>query len=519
MKRNILVLNFIALFIIIVFYILHNINEVGFYTFPLDDTYIHLAVAKNLALYDTWGITKYEFSSTSSSPLFTLLLSILIRVFGVFDYYPLLVNSILIIPFFILIHKLFKGYNLITYSIGIVFIVVIPIIHIQVLSGMEHMFQIVSTLCIIYFFNNYFIKKIRSSFPHLLISTFLLVSCRYESLFLIAPLGMILILTKEYYGAIHIWLAAIIPVTLFGIFSIYNGADFFPNSLLLKGNTSLSLLILIKKVLSSFWHNKYLVFVILSNLLILLTEFKNNLNFNEFIRRNWLQIVIVCTILEHSAFASFGWLYRYDAYIKILSVITLVSFIHYINSQLFSEVKRFLLLMMLLGFTLFSTKSFYESFYMFNASNNIYEQQIQMAKFLNKYYNNSVIVANDIGAIAYYTDIHLIDLYGLGNNDIQKIRRKNKIELNTVLQSEEILTIIEEKDPVIAIIYDSWFTGGVPNNFHKVGTWRIKNNVVCGSDSVSFYSVGKENSANLRSSLEEFNTTYLDLDVETNYHQ
>ena len=38
------------------------------YIYPLDDTYIHMAIAKNFADFNCWGIDKYKFSSTTSSP-------------------------------------------------------------------------------------------------------------------------------------------------------------------------------------------------------------------------------------------------------------------------------------------------------------------------------------------------------------------------------------------------------------------------------------------------------------------
>jgi hypothetical protein len=73
----------IALFVITLIFlnvdIFNHINFVeqliGKYIYPLDDSYIHLAISKNLTEYNVWGITKYEFSSTSSSPFFTLIIS------------------------------------------------------------------------------------------------------------------------------------------------------------------------------------------------------------------------------------------------------------------------------------------------------------------------------------------------------------------------------------------------------------------------------------------------------------
>ena len=67
----------------------------GNFVYPLDDTYIHMAMARTFSQHGVWGISPDGFASTSSSPLWTLVLSLAFLVFGPAAAAPLVLNVVL----------------------------------------------------------------------------------------------------------------------------------------------------------------------------------------------------------------------------------------------------------------------------------------------------------------------------------------------------------------------------------------------------------------------------------------
>ena len=82
-QRLILFAAIVALFVPIV-WIEHDIliQTHGTIAYPLDDAFINLTLAKNLAFEHVWGITKYSFTSVSTSLLYPFVLAFIYLITG-----------------------------------------------------------------------------------------------------------------------------------------------------------------------------------------------------------------------------------------------------------------------------------------------------------------------------------------------------------------------------------------------------------------------------------------------------
>src|SRR5688500_6460269 len=71
----------------------------GTFVYAQDDPYIHLALARTLADHGVWGIRPAEFTSASSSPLWTLLLAALWKLGAQAVWVPFALNILLGVAF------------------------------------------------------------------------------------------------------------------------------------------------------------------------------------------------------------------------------------------------------------------------------------------------------------------------------------------------------------------------------------------------------------------------------------
>jgi hypothetical protein len=128
-----------------------------------------------------------------------------------------------------------------------------------------------------------------------------------------------------------------------------------------------------------------------------------------------------------------------------------------------------------------------------------------MGRFVHQYYQNATVALNDIGAVNFLADIHCVDLWGLGNVEVARARRRHTYNVR------DIERVTQQNGVRIAIVYDSWFPGGLPPEWIRVGRWTIRDNVIVGSDTVSFYATSPAEAQHLSQCLGDF---YLQLPTE-----
>jgi hypothetical protein len=501
----------------------------GHFVYGLDDAYIHMSIAKNFALHGVWGVTPYAFSSSSSSLLWTLLLSSIFYIIGVNDLVPFILNIILATITVFLIYYILRFYKIhpVYNSLVLVGVVILTPLPYLIFIGMEHILQIILVIAFI-FLSVKILTNLNSkplNYYLLLILTVPLAMIRYESLILIFLVAFLFILRKKFTYSFLTIALAIIPIVIYGVISILNGWSFLPNSVILKSyftntaiTTSVSYLPNIYTILPNTISTliTYLLAMIFALLLLSIAAFKLRKNKTIWeIPTIWLIISGILIIIQ-LIFINNDWLLRYTSYLVVMGLIALLLGVYNYLPQKFSfkfnkkSVPKYLAISLLVFLLLspFAIKMYYLTITP-QSTNNIYEQQYQMASFLSEYYPNGSIAANDIGAINYFTNIQCLDLVGLSSNDVAQAHKNN------TFNAQELNYLANQHNVQVAIIYEEWWAGDIPSNWIKVGEWTTPHNVILGNSTVSFYATSPQYENQLIENLKLF-SPQLPKDIKQN---
>ncbi|HEY0004142.1 MAG TPA: hypothetical protein VGB17_04965 [Pyrinomonadaceae bacterium] len=497
------------------FWLILTAQTGGRFIYALDDAYIHMAMAKNFVSEGVWGVTRYEFSSSTSSVLWTLLLSAIYLLTGAREKIPFILNLVAATFALVAAYLSLKNYSITQRQrflllVAFIFLTSLPPL---VFSGMEHCAQILIDICFVYLAarvleDESFAFKDFASLCLLALAA-LLTLIRYEGLFLISIVCLLFLWRRRTAYAFALGLAAIIPIGLYGLVSVRHGAFWLPNSVLLKGAlpTGGALGPLKHAYLKSI-EGPHLPLLLLITLALYLFRRKR-------VKRLWEQgqtllIILLVAIAEHLLFASIGWFYRYEAYLVALGVLidgALIceslpdwSSLKQKGGRVLRPATMALSVCLLAALIPLLKRSFDALRDTPRADLSIYQQQYQMSLFLREYYQGAAVAANDIGAINYFADIRCLDLWGLGSAEIT--RDKLRGQYNT----SRIKELAANHQVKIAVVYSGWIQeyGGVPSAWKRMGKWVTPGCIVCGSDTISFYAVDPAEAEALTQHLKEF---------------
>ncbi|WP_322794320.1 hypothetical protein [Bellilinea sp.] len=480
--------------------------------YPVDDAFIHMAIARHFVQDGRWSVDLSPFTSATSSPLWTLLLAAAFHLFGVRDWAALLLSLLSGAAALLLAQRLLakSGRRMIRLTLVVLILIFTPL-PVLGLTGMEHALHSLLTVAVLWtgslvLAENSPSSSLRWGLPVLCA---LLPVTRYEGLFLLFWLIAGLLFQRRWRDALAAGLASASLMTVYGLISVANGWAFFPNSVLVKSQINLFSVTGLTQFLTQGVYNLLdspaLLGLIIAVWLAFALAESGGLTSPPL---RWRVALFSGMFALHLQLARTGWFFRYEAYLIFAGALILMELTALLLKRLESERRlRFtpavaaalgvaLLLLLPIAYRAGNALSAYPL-----AVRNIHEQQVQMARFVSRFYNGQTIVANDIGAISYYANIELVDVVGLANLETGRWWREGS------WSTAKVDRLAREQAASLAVLFPEWFDlYPQPPDWVEVGRWRIADNIVCTSDTVAFYALSPAQADEIAQNLRAFSS-------------
>lgn len=520
------------------------------FVYSLDDAYIHLALSKNLAQHGVWGVTEYEFSNSSSSILWSLLLAGTFLLFGVHEWVPLALNLAICIGILLGVERVLanREYSPCSRTLVLLTLVLVTPLPALTLMGMEHALHVLVTLGFFYVASVGLASEVpfarRTDLYRLLALAFLLTATRYEGIFAVFTVFYLYLLRRRIVGPLLLAASAALPLAIWGAISVANGWYWLPNSVLIKG-TKASLGIagsLFATFLDITAHRNFSKAPALYALFGVVAA----LGLHTFWQRRkparpaiYFAILFACSTYAHVQFAKVGWLFRYEAYLIACGIVSLALLWKSQESLLdwrgaccskigddkpvpleppsaslqalgdtgqnksvgnWRAVGIVLSIIVALG-PVFAIRTTMANANAALSMNDRYLEHILPARFVREYYNRELLAVNDLGAVCFFTDARFLDIYGLGNVEPVQFRRQPD-----GYAAADLDRWARNEGARIAIVQIDWpevYTR-VPASWIQVAEWRVPRNVVFEDYGIGFFAIAPSEVPVLRERLRAF---------------
>ena len=418
------------------------LRENGHLVFALDDPYIQMAMAKNFALHGVWGITRFGFTSASSSPLWTFLIAVTYLLAGVGETSPFYLSLLCAALMLWAAYNVLRRYKVspkLTFSVLLVLIFFTPLPTL-ICIGSEHPLHAALTILLTFSAARLLSGESPTAARRVLIvllalSPFL-TAVRYEGMFLILVISALFFLRGRWRTGLAVGVTGFSSVLLYGVIGLAKGWSWLPSSILLKGSfprfTDLGTALdsIFGPAYSNLKAGPHLVVLVAASLFLALYAFDRRKGLWD--SRQVMTAIFVLIAFAHIQFCMVALFFRHEAYLVALGIVVIAAQLaDQLPEKLFGTpgdralVPRHVGALILAAFLIYPclVRAGAALAYLPQASKNIYEQQYQMGLFIKRYYQGSAVALNDIGAVNFLADVHCLDLWGLGNYEVTQLRR------------------------------------------------------------------------------------------------
>lgn len=516
--------------------------------YALDDAWIHMAIAKNVTEHGVFGVTRHEFTAASSSLLWTFLLSGVYALSGVQEMAPLVLNVFFASMVVVLVHGLLTS-GALRLRPGWVFLVLLFVIYATpmpalVFGGMEHPLHILVVLAYVYVAARVLAADVpsRRQAALLLVLSPLVATARYEGMFLGFVVFLLCLLRRRWVYGLVLGMLVMAPVVAFAAWSVKQGAYWLPNSLMLKGNfIAVRSLRGIGLFLGGVAYrrcirNPHVFYLLVAALLGFIARYDRRRGIWE--TGQLAVIMFLGTTFFHLQFAMLGWFYRYESYVIALGIfvvaLTLVQ--HLTRKDTLEDVEadepprgagwrivpQWIAILLLAFFPamILAKRGAIALLETPKAMHDRYLEHVQLARFVHRFYDDGPIVINDVGAMAFFSNARVLDMYGLASLEPIRFRREagrsakdapggaaTRQRSKAAYGKEKLERWAKERKAKIAILQVAWkeVHENIPASWIEVGRWEMPRNVAFPEDTITaFYAVDPAEAPRLAASLREF---------------
>jgi hypothetical protein len=492
----------------------------GTFTYTLDDPYIHLALSDQIR-HGNYGLYPGTHAAPSSSILFPFLLAIASGT-RLHPYFPLVINigclfaTIEIVRRFL--HHLRLGSdNLAIFAQAAALALIAVSFNLVgvVFTGLEHSLHIALVAATVY---GVVLLIDRHQMPRWLPLVLVLSPLvRYEGLALSVGTILLLALLGRWRSALATFATMVSLVVGFSLFLKHLGLSVLPSSIMVKsaiasgagGGAQKLLHGLTMTIDTMIGHPIGLPLLLIG--LFAAARFSQDL-----FRRGYpwtpnglISLPLLFLIGGQAVAGRFGWLERYEDYLLLgvclMSLFLARGLIRFAISpdRRYDVVHRSRVVLVLGAFAallLVGARYVNSMAQVPKAANNVYEQQLQMHRFIDGYYRSPVAV-NDLGLISYHNPYPVLDLGGLGSE-------KARLMIAHHATAADYQAFVAANGVHLAIIYQEWFADQIPDGWTHVGTLILSGErISAGEEQVEFYATDAATASSVHQELIAFQPT------------